>query len=91
MFTKNFDFAYYPPEWEFTCDANDLSPIEEFAVEDAAFGTIVEIATLIKGPAKYCARVPVTFDSAGDPDEMQIKWFDTRKDAEAAFTSKPKQ
>lgn len=85
MFTKNFDYAYWPDDWEFTCDARDLSPLDEFAVQDAPRGTIVEMATLIKGPTKYAAKVPVTFDEDGDPDEEEIQWFDTREEAEAAL------
>ena len=85
MFTKNFDYAYYPEEWEFTCDASDLSSLDEFAVQDKPRGTIVEMATLIRGPKKYAAKVPITFDEDGELDEEEIKWFDTREEAEAAL------
>lgn len=88
-FTKDFDFAYWAEDWEFTASADHLELIDEQAVEDAPRGSIAEISTLVKGPTKYAAKVPVTFDEDGDPDEEEIQWFDTREEAEAALARRP--
>lgn len=51
-------------------------------------GEPLEIATLIRGPRKWVADVPVTWDADGDPDNTEIQWFDSEEDARAALNKK---
>jgi hypothetical protein len=50
-------------------------------------GEIQEFATLIKGPPRFAARVILTRNEDGDPDETEVRWFDSEKEARAAIES----
>jgi len=73
------DYCYDPAEWEFTCDWSDRINM----TEEMPLGEIRQIATLLKGPDKWAAHVPITWHE-GEPDETEIKWFDSEAEAIAA-------
>lgn len=52
---------------------------------DLPLGQIKEIGTLNKGPSKWLAHVVVTRDENDSPDQTEIRWLDSREEAEAAL------
>ncbi len=74
------DYIYDPDNWEYTMDYADRGDI----AEGIDVGEVREFATLEKGPAKFAAHVVVSRDDDGDPDETEIRWFDTEAGARAA-------
>lgn len=81
---KDPDFCYDPDEWEFTSDWEDRDQVHGHG-EALKPGEPMQVATLIRGPRKWVAEVPVTWTDDGDPDETEVRWFDTEGDALAAF------
>jgi len=90
MFTKNFDYAYFAEDWEHTFGVDDLQDLEGF-IFDGDHYQVAEVCTLIKGPSKWVAIVPVTFDKDGDVYEEETQWFDTREEMEVALKFQPKE
>lgn len=81
------DYCYDPKDWEFTCDWTEKDQVHGYG-EALKIGEPMEIATLIRGPRKWVADVPVTWDADGDPDNTEIQWFDSQDDARAALNKK---
>lgn len=75
------DFVYDADSWEYTLPWNERDLIPDGMDWDA----IIPVQTLFKGVRYFTALVPITFDDNGDPDEWEVKWFDTREEAEAAM------
>ncbi|WP_283195517.1 hypothetical protein [Rhizobium sp. AN80A] len=82
------DYCYDPKEWEFTSSWDERDQVHGHG-DGLTRSEPMEVATLIRGPRKWVADVPVTWDDAGDPDETEIKWFDSEADAIAAIAAKP--
>lgn len=80
------DFCYDPNEWEFTCNWDERDQVHGYG-EGLTRGEPMEVATLIRGPRKWVADVPVTWDEHGDPDETDIRWFDSEEEALAALAA----
>lgn len=80
------DYCFDPAEWEFTCDWSDRDQVHGHG-EGLNHGEPMRVCTLMKGPDKWVADVPVTWDEHGDPDETEIKWFDSEEEARAALTT----
>lgn len=87
----NPDYIYDPVEWEVTYEYGTR---DEMAEGDfGPFGThgvgkkskIKQYKTLIHGPDKFAAEVVISRDEDGDPDETEIRFFDTLEEAEAAI------
>jgi hypothetical protein len=82
------DFCYDPNEWEYTCNWDERDQVHGYG-EALTRCEPMEVATLIRGPRKWVADVPITWDEHGDPDETEIKWFDSEEDARAAISYTP--
>ena len=81
---KEPDFCYDPAEWEFTSSWDERNQV--IADGDALpLGGIMQIATLLRGPRKWVVHVPITWDEDGDPDDTEIRWFDSEEEARAAL------
>ncbi len=85
---KEPDFCYDPDEWEFTCDWDERDQVHGYG-EALEGSEPMLVATLIRGPRKWVADVPITWDEHGDPDETEIKWFDSEEEARAALFARP--
>ncbi len=75
-------YVYDPDDWEATYhwgDRDDLA--EHFEMET---GGVRKVATLIQGPDRFVARIALSRDENGDPDETEIQWFETEAEAKAA-------
>jgi hypothetical protein len=70
------DYCFDPSNWECTYDWGDWN----LMVDDADADSVVEIATLYKGPSKWATR-------AVEDDEWAWRLFDTKEKAEAARTA----
>lgn len=81
------DYCFDPADWEFTCDWKDKDQVHGYG-EALSGGAPMEVATLIRGPRKWVADVPITWDEDGDPDKTEIQWFDSEEDASAAQKKK---
>lgn len=80
------DFIYDPDGWETTYSFNERSDIT-----DCFPGELWEprqFCTLIDGPPIWAVEVVLTMDEAGDPDETEVRWFNSEAEAQAA-TFKP--
>lgn len=80
------DYIYNTNSWNSTISWENRGLITDYL--DFGDG-IVGLVSLYSGPTKFVARVPVTFDENGDPDETEVQWFDTREEAEAAVSRRP--
>lgn len=76
------NYFYNPDDWEVTYPWDLRHDFAEDA--DMRAGDVMRVATLIEGPPKFLAKVIVTRDEAGDPDEIALRWFDTEAEAKAA-------
>jgi hypothetical protein len=76
------DYIFDADEWECTYSYADRN----LALEDLDLrvGDVKRFRTLVEGPDRFAARVVVTRDEAGDPDEIEWQWFDTEAEARAA-------
>jgi hypothetical protein len=77
------DFVFDPDEWEYTCEWGDRSML----TDEIPLGGVMRLSTLIKGPDKFAAHIPVSWDDEGDPDETEVQWFDSEEAARAALSS----
>ena len=83
------DFIYDPDEWEYTAAWKDRQDLAEDIVKFV--GEIKRFETLCRGADKWAALVPVSFDEDGDPDETEVRWFDSEADARRACGVPPEQ
>lgn len=77
------NFIYDPDDWECTYEwPQHKSELMEGRDLDPA--DVKRFCTLINGPDKFAARVVLTRDDDGEPDETEIQWFDTEAEARIA-------
>ena len=80
------DYCYDPENWEYTCHWADRDEVHGFG-ESLKFGEPMKVNTLINGPTKWVADVPLTRDEEGFPDDTEIQWFDSEEAARTALAS----
>jgi hypothetical protein len=78
------DYIYDPDDWEVTVPWADRHDIVESA--DIRYGHIKRFATLIHGSDKWVADIVLSWDDDGDPDETEIRWFNSESEAKQALT-----
>lgn len=83
---KEPDFCYDPEEWEFTCDWDERDEVHGHG-EALRLDKVMQVATLIRGPRKWVAEVPTSWTEDGDPEDTEIRWFDTEEAARAALAA----
>lgn len=76
------DYVYDPADWEVTYDWPNRDELTD--PMPGEFWEPKEFYTLNKGPSWWAVEVILTTDEDGDPDEMEIQWFDNLDDAKAA-------
>ncbi|MES0404018.1 MAG: hypothetical protein ABUJ93_11025 [Hyphomicrobium sp.] len=76
--------VYDPDNWEVTYDWDDRDRFVADQFDGMNPGEVRRCATLVEGPVKFAARVILTRDDDGDPNETEIQWFDTEEAARAA-------
>jgi len=77
------DFIYDPDNWEMTLpwdDRSDLAQDTELWHTD-----IKRFETLVRGPDQWIVNIVLSWDDEGDPDETEIRWFDTEDEAKRAL------
>lgn len=74
------DYIYNPQCWEVTMEYNSRDDL----MDGCDYGQIAEMHTLVLGPTMFGVRLAVSFDDDGHPDETEIRWFNSREEAEAA-------
>lgn len=77
------DFVYDPDNWEITYEWSDRYELVEEEVDRP--GEWKRFSTLIKGPDKFCAYIPVEFDDDGAPLRWERIWFDSEEAVKAAI------
>ena len=65
--TAEPDYCFDPADWQFTCEWVDRDSVHGYG-ESLKPGQPMRVCTLLKGPDKWVADVPVTWDEDGDPD-----------------------
>ncbi|WP_430241998.1 hypothetical protein [Neorhizobium sp. DAR64861/K0K2] len=80
------DYCFDPDDWEFTCDWTDRDQVHAHG-DALTRSDPMRVCTLMKGPDKWVADVPVTWDENGDPEDTEIMWFDSEAEARAALTA----
>ncbi len=81
------DYFYELDEWESTYEWSERELFESELLGDSG-KDLVRIGTLIRGPDRFLANVPVSFDDDGCPDDWEPRWFDTEAAALAALAAK---
>lgn len=81
------DYVYDPDDWEATYCWDDRHVLIENCGIDTRIraGEIVRFGTLRKGPDKWAANIVLTRDEDGEPDEIEVRWFDSAEEARAAL------
>lgn len=80
------DYVYNPENWEVTC--NDLSELSETEdLHSMWHGEVLKFGRLKELPPAYAVNVAVSWDDDGDPEEWEVKVFETEEDAKAAYLS----
>lgn len=82
----DLDYCFDPEDWEFTCSWSERDQVHGYG-ENLMPGHPMRVCTLLKGPDKWVADVPITWDEDGEPDETEIKWFDSEGEARAALAT----
>lgn len=82
----DLDYCFDPEDWEFTCSWSERDQVHGYG-ESLMPGHPMRVCTLLKGPDKWVADVPITWDEDGEPDETEIKWFDSEEEARAALAT----
>jgi hypothetical protein len=82
----DLDYCFDPENWEFTCSWPERDQVHGYG-ESFKPGQPMRVCTLLKGPDKWVADVPITWDEEGEPDETEIKWFDSEEEARAALVT----
>lgn len=80
------DYCFDPEDWEFTCHWSDRDEVHGFG-DGLKRDEPMRVCTLLKGPDKWVADIPVTWGEDGAPDETEIRWFDTEEEARAALAA----
>ena len=82
------DYVYNPDDWEATYEWSDRALLADHEeVNWRGRDAPIHFKTLIQGPDKWAANVVLTRDEAGDPDDEEIRWFDSEEEAIAAIRS----
>ncbi|HZT90363.1 MAG TPA: hypothetical protein VFA12_20650 [Stellaceae bacterium] len=82
-----YDYIYDPDDWEITYNATDRYML--FDDHQLRFGEIKQFATLIKGAPVWAACVVIGLDDEGEPEESEIRWFNSEEEARAAVEALP--
>lgn len=77
------DFVYDPDNWEETFNWGDHHQLED----NVERGQIQSFSTLIRGPDKFCAMVPIEGEDPENGD-CEHQWFDSVEEAKAAMQGK---
>ncbi len=77
-------YIYDPDEWEYTYNWADRGDLAEVCRGLRHARDVKRFGTLIKGPPKFAALVPITSDEEGEPNRTELRWFDTEAEARAA-------
>lgn len=83
------DYCFDPDDWEFTCHWADRDEVHGHG-DALKLGDPMRVCTLVKGPDKWVADVPIEWDDEGDVLETEIRWFDTEADARSALAREGK-
>lgn len=78
------DHIYDPDNWECTYGWDTRDQFVADQLGGLMPGEVKCCATLIDGPMKYVARVVLTRDEDGEPDDTEVRWFDDEEAARAA-------
>jgi hypothetical protein len=76
--------CYDPEDWEYTYAWEDRDEVHGHG-ENLKTGEAMLVFTLLRGPRKWVAKVPVSRDEDGEPTETEIRWFDSEEEADAAL------
>lgn len=83
------DYVYDHDNWDCTYEWGMRSELIEHDDDLDRAGSIKRFSTLIEGPPKFAARVVISVDEDGEPDEMEIQWFDSEAQAREACGMPP--
>lgn len=81
------DYIYDPDDWEYTSEYKNRVDLVEGC--ELCVGDVKRFCTLIEGPDRFAANVVVSRDDDGEPNETEIRWFDTEAEARAACGMPP--
>lgn len=76
--------CYDPDDWEYTYAWADRDEVHGHG-ENLKTGEAMLVFTLLRGPRKWVAEVPISYDTDGNPNETDIRWFDSEEEAQTAL------
>lgn len=77
------DYLYDPSDWEKTVNWGYRDALEDHVAPGAA----KRFETLVRGPDRFAARIPLSFDEEGDVEDSELRWFATENAALAALAA----
>jgi hypothetical protein len=77
------DYIYNEDDWECTYSSSDSSEL----TENIELGDVMVIGQLASLPFVYAAQVVTERDENGDPEGWEVRFFDTRAEADAAVAA----
>ena len=85
------DYCFNPEDWEYTQAWDARYELAESILDYGRDKTPVRVSTLISGPDKWVARIPLDTDGDGEADDWEDQWFDSEEAARAALSASPAQ
>ena len=80
------DYCYDPDDWENTQTWDARHELAESILDYGRDKEPARVSTLICGPDKWVARVPLDTDGDGEADDWENQWFDSEEAARAALS-----
>jgi CRISPR/Cas system-associated endonuclease/helicase Cas3 len=71
-------------EWYCNEDGESFGDLSD-ATDDIGIYDYTTVTGCKEVSRKYAAKLPVTFDDEGSPDEVEVKLFDTKEEVEEAI------
>jgi hypothetical protein len=82
---KDEVYVYDPEDWEITYPWDDRNDLVDALEPDMDIREPKRLETLVHGPNKWIAIIVLSWDDTGDPDETEVRWFDTEEEAKKAI------
>lgn len=81
------DYVFDPDSWETTYSWDSRQDLlEDIGMDWGPIGEPKKLRTLVYGPDRWVAHIVLSWDDTGDPDETEVRWYDTEEEAKAAIT-----
>jgi hypothetical protein len=79
------EYVYDPDDWEVTMPWEDRNDLLEDMRWTGPYDQPKMLKTLIHGPDRWVANIVLSWDDEGDPNETELRWYETAEAARKAI------